>query len=193
MFSRRAISLLDRPSAICASTSRSRAVSASRPPTAVGLFRDRTSVPAASGARTVCPSCTERTARTSASGSTSLYRKPAAPPRIATVTDAESATLVSTSTLAGRFRSLSSASTPSPSRPGSFRSSRITSGATAAASSTASAPSPASPTTSMSGCRLSSTRSPCRTTGWSSAIRTVIFPAADALTAAPRARRGLPA
>ena len=98
-----------------------RAVSASRPPAAAGLLRARTSVPAASGARTVCPSCTERIARTSASGSTSLYRKPVAPARIATVTDAESATLVSTSTLAGRFRSRSSASTASPSQAGQFQ------------------------------------------------------------------------
>ena len=58
--------------------------------------------------------------------------------------------------------------------PGSLRSSRITSGASSAASASAVAPSPASPTTSIPSCTSSSTRSPRRTTGWSSTISTEI-------------------
>ena len=101
------------------------------------------------------------------SGSAEVRMTVCAAPRRVTleVTDAWSATLVSTRVCEGSPRSRRSASTPSPSRTGSFRSSRITSGTSAAARSTASAPSPTSPTTSMSSSRLSRTRSPCRTTG----------------------------
>ena len=61
-----------------------------------------------------------------------------------------------------------------PSMPGSFRSSRITSGACSAASASAVAPSPASPATSIPSCTSSSTRSPRLTTGWSSTISTAM-------------------
>ena len=80
--------------------------------------------------------------------------------------------LVSTSTRAVLSRAFSSLSTAMPSMPGSLRSSRITSGASSAASASAVAPSPASPATSIPSCTSSSTRSPRRTTGWSSTIST---------------------
>src|SRR5262249_29934903 len=73
---------------------------------------------------------------------------------------------------AARFSmALSRRSTVSPSRSGSSRSSRMTSGEFAAAARSASSPVPASPTTSTAA-PSSMPRRPSRTIGWSSTIRT---------------------
>ena len=75
---------------------------------------------------------------------------------------------------------LSGCSTARPSMPGSLRSSSTMSGDSEVARDTAVCPSPASPTTTMSSCTSSSARSPCRTTGWSSTMSTLIMPAPPA-------------
>src|SRR5487761_1736502 len=192
-FSARAISRFDLPLAICPSTSRSRLVSAARPPAAPRSAPRRISVPAASADSSMFPSCTERIARTRASGSTSLYRNPAAPARTAASAAAGSVTLVSTRLLAGTRRAARSAITSGPLLPGILRSSTITSGTSSAAIAAAWAPSKASPTTSMSSWTSSSTRRPCRTTGWSSAISTRIRPACRSPPAGSTAARSPPA
>jgi DNA-binding NarL/FixJ family response regulator len=185
--------------AMCTSTSRSRSVSAARP-------RSSRSAPppgppasiasAASGANSTCPSRTARIACTSACGSTSLYRYPAAPACTAGSTCPRSVTLVRTSTRAATPRARSSVSAAKPSAPGILRSMSTISGSSDSASVTADTPSSASPTTSMSSWMPRKVRSPCRTTGWSSAIRTLIVPSRGAapfpVTAAPPAGRSCP-
>ena len=69
-------------------------------------------------------------------------------------------------------RSRSIASTPAIR--GMTRSMRTTSGSSCAAARSAASPSAASPTTAMSSWSSRNVRSPCRTTAWSSAMRTEI-------------------
>ena len=78
------------------------------------------------------------------------------------------------STFASGTRSVSSFVASSPSIPGIRTSMITTSGFRRAASSTALAPSAASPTTRICGARWSESRSPSRTTSWSSTISVVI-------------------
>ncbi len=71
--SARAISRLERPSAISPSTSRSRSVRVLPRPVPLPVSSWASSAPATSGWSRTCPAWTERMAPARASGSTSLY------------------------------------------------------------------------------------------------------------------------
>ncbi len=144
-----ASSLLVRPSPSRASTSRSRAVSWSRPASAPAgwVTSERTRV-ATAGSSTDPPRCTVRIADSSSAGGTSLPSHPAAPARTAARAWSSAPKLVSTITRgAGSSASRRGrAATPPP--PGITRSSSTTSGCSERAAATALSTSAASPTTS---------------------------------------------
>src|SRR4051794_5066388 len=167
-----ASSRFDNPRPSRPSTSRSRGVSEATSPPGGGCATSSITRPAICGSRSASPSCTSRTAASSPDGSTSFSRYPAAPAWTAGITWSSDAKLVSTTTrvsgtLARRRRI---AATPPP--PGITRSMSTTSGRSRSTAVTAVSPSPASPTTSIPGRDSRNVRSPCRTTGWSSARNT---------------------
>src|ERR671923_188782 len=118
------------------------------------------------------PRWTLRIACAISSGLVSLVRKPDAPAARVGRTWSSSLNVESASTFTSGERSRSSSVALMPSTSGMTTSMTTTSGRSSCARSTAAAPFSASPTTSTSGCTSRNSRSPCRTTAWSSAIRT---------------------
>src|SRR5215204_2975093 len=173
-----AISSFDRPVATQATISRSRSVSSpSR-----GCGAGRRPVPAKRsitrrvtlGDSSEPPSATTRTARSSSAGSTSLSRKPLAPPASASKTYSSSSKVVSTTTRteASPGSAVISRSAASPSSTGIRMSISTTSGTVRRMVASPDRPSSASPTSAVSGSVSSSARRPIRTSAWSSTTTT---------------------
>ena len=177
-----AISLLDRPLATSASTSRSRAVITSSTPTgewAAGAAGGRranssTSRRVTDGASSASPAAMTWIAVSSSAGEMLFSRKPLAPARSAEYTYSSRSNVVRMSTrtsLVAAVRVICRVASM-PSISGIRTSISTTSGMCRRACSTASAPVPASPTTSKPAVAATMPRKPARTRAWSSATST---------------------
>jgi hypothetical protein len=175
---RRAISRLLHPSAISCRISISRSVSsgngrAARLP--AGAVAKKASARAATPApKTTSPAATASMARTISSRSAPLTRYPRAPARIAVNNDSSLSNIVSTRTAVPGLRAAIWRVASMPPVPGMCRSISTTSTPGSQAAVTAAVPSLASPTTLMLAASARAARRPCRNSGWSSAISTLM-------------------
>ncbi len=131
------------------------------------------------GAIKASPFATTRIAERISSNAMSLTRKPLAPARSEPYTYSSSSNVVSIRTCTSLVSAVICRVASMPSMSGMRMSITTTSGRASSTSRTASAPVPASPAISRSGVSATSTRSPARISGWSSASTIRIGTASD--------------